>query len=96
MKVLRNNNKTEKTKNTDTITSTGTPKQNSKNVKMASDGQVLLASSATNGQGGQQQNIEIFQVISFIKETMQKLKTFGEKFKVQLDSSQTQQDQYST
>ena len=93
MKVLKNSNKTEKTKNTDTFTSTETPKQNSKNVKMAYDGQVLLASLATNGQGGQQQNIEIFQVISFIKETMLKLKTFGEKFKVQLDSSQTQQDQ---
>ena len=32
MKVLKNNNKTEKTKNTDTFTSTGTPKQNSNNL----------------------------------------------------------------
>ena len=30
------------------------------------------------------------QVINFIKETMQKLKTFGEKFKVQLDLNLTQ------
>ena len=48
---------------------------------------------ASNSQGGQQQNMEIIQVISFIEETMRKLKSFGEKFKVQLDSNLTQQDQ---
>ena len=64
------------------ITSTKTPKQNSKNVQMASD-----------SQGGQQQNMEVIQVISFIEKTMQKLKTFGEKFKVELDSNLTQWDQ---
>ena len=36
------------------------------------------------------QNMEIIQVISFIEVTMQKLKTFGEKSKLQLDSSLTQ------
>ena len=60
MKILKNNNKTETKKNTDTFTSTETPKQNSKNVQMASD-----------SQGCQQQNMEIIQVIRFIKETMQ-------------------------
>ena len=44
----------------------------------------------SDSQGGQQQNMEIIQVISFIKETMQKLKTFGKTFKVQLDSNLTQ------
>ena len=34
--------------------------------------------------------MEIIQGISFIKETMQGLKTFGKKFKVQLDSNLTQ------
>ena len=56
-----------------------TRKQNSKNVQTASD-----------SQGGQQQNMEIIQVISFVEETMQKLKIFCEKFKVQLDSNLTQ------
>ena len=61
VKILKNNNKAEtKKKNTDTFTSTETPKQNSKNVQMASD-----------SQGCQQQNMEIIQVIRFIKETMQ-------------------------
>ena len=41
----------------------------------------------SNSQGGQQQNIEIIQVISFIEETMQKLKTFAKKSKVELDSN---------
>ena len=64
MKVLKNNDKTETTKSTDTFISTETLKQNSKNVQMASDSQV-----------GQQQNMEIIQVISFIEESIQKLKT---------------------
>ena len=55
------------------------PSKIQKNVQMASD-----------SQGGQQQNMEIIQVISFIEETMQKLKSFGKKFKVQLDSNLTQ------
>ena len=42
---------------------------------------------ASNSQGGQQQNIEIIQVIGFIEEAMQKLKTFAKKSKVQLDSN---------
>ena len=60
VKILKNNNKTETKKNADTFTSTETPKQNSKNVQMASD-----------SQGCQQQNMKIIQVIRFIKETMQ-------------------------
>ena len=39
------------------------------------------------------QNMEIIQVISFIEVTMQKLTNFDEKFKLQLDSNLTQQDQ---
>ena len=61
-------------KNTDTFTSTETPKQNSKILQMASD-----------SQGDQQQNMEITPVISFTEETMQKLKIFSGKFKVQLE-----------
>ena len=79
VKVLKNNNKIEITKNIDTFPSTETPKQNSKNIHMASD-----------SQGRQQKNMEIVQVISFIEETIPKLKTFGKKFKVQLDSNLTQ------
>ena len=45
---------------------------------------------ASDSQGGQQQNIEIIQVVSFIKETMQKLKIFRKTFKVRLDSNLTQ------
>ena len=37
VKVLKNNNKIEITKNIDTFPSTETPKQNSKNIHMASD-----------------------------------------------------------
>ena len=62
-----------------TFTSTETPKQKSKNVQMASD-----------SRGVQQQNMEIIQIISFIEETIQKLKIFGKKFKLQLDSNLTQ------
>ena len=50
----------------------------------------------SDSQGDLQQNIDIIQVISFIEETTQKLKTFGQKFNVQLDSNLTQQDQQST
>ena len=77
VKVLKNNNKTETAKNTDTFTSMETPKQNSKIVQMAS-----------SSQGGQQKNMEIIQVISFITETIQKLKTFDKR--LQLDSSLAQ------
>ena len=52
LKVLKNNKKTETTKNEDTFTLTETPKENSKNLQMASD-----------SQGGQQQNMEIIEVI---------------------------------
>ena len=75
MKVQKTTIKSKTMKNTDIFTSTETRKQISKNLQMASD-----------SQRGQQPNVEIIQVIGFIKETVQKLKTFGEKFKVQLDS----------
>ena len=48
VKVLKNNNKTETTNNTDKFKSTETPKQNSKDLQIASD-----------SQGDQQQNMEI-------------------------------------
>ena len=40
--------------------------------------------------GGQQQNVEIISVISFIEQTMQTLKNFGEQLKIQLDTNFTQ------
>ena len=40
--------------------------------------------------GGQQQNVEIISVISFIEQTMQTLKSFGEQLKIQLDTNLTQ------
>ena len=41
-------------------------------------------------EGGQQQNVEIISVISFIEQTMQTLKSFGEQLKIQLDTNLTQ------
>ena len=69
-------------KNADTFTATKNHKQNSKNIQIVSD-----------SQRDKLQNMEIIQVISFIEVTMQKLKTFDEKFKLQLDSNLTEQDQ---
>ena len=40
--------------------------------------------------GGQQQNIEIISVISFIEQTMQTLNSFGEQLKLQLDTNLSQ------
>ena len=40
--------------------------------------------------GGQQQNVEIISVISFIEKTMQTLKSFAEQLKIQLDTNLTQ------
>ena len=47
----------------------------------------------SDSQRNKLQNMEIIQVISFIEVTMQKLKTFDEKSKLQLDSNLTEQDQ---
>ena len=69
-------------KNADTFTAAKNHKQNSKNIQIVSD-----------SQRDKLQNMEIIQVISFIEVTMQKLKTFDEKFKLQLDSNLTEQDQ---
>ena len=41
--------------------------------------------------GGQQQNVEIISVISFIEQSMKTLKSFGEQLKIQLDTNLTQQ-----
>ena len=40
--------------------------------------------------GGQQQNVEIISVISFIEQAMQTLKSFGEQLMMQLDTNLTQ------
>ena len=40
---------------------------------------------------GQQENINLFTVISFVKQTMQSLTNYGEKLKTQLDFNLTQQ-----
>ena len=44
----------------------------------------------SDSQRNKLQNMEIIQVISFIEVTMQKLKIFDEKSKLQLDSNLTQ------
>ena len=43
------------------------------------------AEMASNNNGGQQQNIEIINMISYIEQTMKTLKNFGEQLKIQLD-----------
>ena len=40
--------------------------------------------------GGQQQNAKIISVISFIGQSMETLKRFGEQLKIQLDTNMTQ------
>ena len=59
MKSLKTTIKLKQQKSTDTCTYTETPNQNLKSTQMASD-----------SQRGQQENMEINQVISFIEETM--------------------------
>ena len=56
------------------------PQQNSKNGK---------AASATNR--GQQENVDLLKVISFVEETMKTLSNYGEQLKIQLDFNLTQQ-----
>ena len=48
---------------------------------------------ASNSQGGQQQNMDIFQVKFFFENKMQKLKTFAEKLKVELNSNRIKYNQ---
>ena len=40
--------------------------------------------------GGQQQNVKIISVLSFIGQSMKTLKRFGEQLKIQLDTNMTQ------
>ena len=42
---------------------------------------------ATKNNGGQQQNMEIINMISCIQQTMKTLKNFGEELKIQLDTN---------
>ena len=42
---------------------------------------------APNNNGGQQRNIEIINMISYIEQTMKTLKNFGEQLKIQLDTN---------
>ena len=46
--------------------------------------------TASNPTGGQTNNIEIINVITYIEQTMQTLKSFGEQLKIQLDTNLTQ------
>ena len=45
------------------------------------------AEVASNNNGGQQQNMEIINMISYIEQTMKTLKNFGEQLKIQLDTN---------
>ena len=45
------------------------------------------AEMASNNNGGQQQNMEIINMISYIDQTMKTLKNFGEQLKIQLDTN---------
>ena len=45
------------------------------------------AEMASNNNGGQQQNMEIINMISYIEQTMKTLKNFGEQLKIQLDTN---------
>ena len=45
------------------------------------------AEVASNNNGGQQQNMEIINTISYIEQTIKTLKNFGEQLKIQLDTN---------
>ena len=47
----------------------------------------INAEMASNNNGGQQQNMEIINMISYIEQTMKTLKSFGEQLKLQLDTN---------
>ena len=73
-------NITTETTNIDQTKMNNPPQQNSKNGK---------AASATNR--GQQENVDLLKVISFVEETMKTLSNYGEQLKIQLDFNLTQQ-----
>ena len=77
MKVLQNNNKTETKKHRHIYTNRNSQ---AKFKKRTNDFRFTRRSTTKYGN----------YLIRFIEETMQKLKTFGEKFKVKLDSNLTQ------
>ena len=58
---------------------------NNENIQNQKNGQTASSSS-----GGQTQNVDIINVITYIEQTMQTLKTFGEQLKIQLDTNLTQ------
>ena len=58
------------------------PKQQSKHSKNAE--------VASSNNGGQQQNMEIINMINYIEQIMKILKNFGEQLKIQLDTNPTQ------
>ena len=45
------------------------------------------AEMASNNNGGQQQNMEIINIIRYIEQTMKTLKNFGEQLKIHLDTN---------
>ena len=47
---------------------------------------------ASNNNGGQQQNIEIINIINHLEQTTEILKNFGKTLKIQLDTNLIQQD----
>ena len=43
--------------------------------------------ASDNNNGGQQQNMDIISITSYIEKTMKTLKSFREQFKIQLDTN---------
>ena len=79
-KLKTTQNVTTETTNLDQTKMNNSPQQNSKNGK---------AAPATNSE--KQENIDLLKVISFAEEIMKTLSIYGERLKIQLDFSLTQQ-----
>ena len=61
----------------------------SKNQSLINQSQSQTTKATAKKLGGQQQNVEIISVISFIEQTILTLKSFGEQLKIQLDTNLT-------
>ena len=76
MRDLKGNSNINETNNNSLFKGPKQQPTHSKNAEMAS-----------NNNGGQQQNMEIINMISYIEQTMKTLKNFGEQLKIQLDTN---------
>ena len=54
--------------------------------------QIQKTSSRPVSHGGQEENIELINVMNFIEQTMTTLSSYGKSLKIQLDPNLTQQD----